>query len=106
MNKEQFLKVALSGKPVVIVEYRSFKEDAISYRDKKSGQAVHRLIVKHAVEMGADQVQVTEWLPEGAKPGEAKSAFKKGQQCVLEITGMERQQGFYTCSGQLSPLES
>lgn len=106
MKQADLIKCVLAGKPLVVVEYRSFKEDAISYRDKKTGQAVHRLVLKHATEMGNDQVQVTEWLPPEAVAGQAKPAFSKGQKCVLELTGLERQQGFFTCQGQLTPLEA
>lgn len=105
MQKSEFIKLALEGKPVVLVEYRSHKEEEIRYRDKKTGNTVERLIVKHAVEMGAAQVSVSEWLPDGTKRGQAVPPFKKGQMAVLELRGMERQQGFFVAEGDLYPFE-
>lgn len=106
MNKDAFIQGALDGKPLVLVEYRSFKEETLRYRDKKTGQAVERLVIKHAVEMGGNQVQVGEWLPDTAKPGQAQPPFKKGSVCVLQFEGFEREQGFYRATGQLFPYEA
>lgn len=106
MLQSEFIKSALEGKPVVLVEYRSFKVEHISYRDKKTGNAVSRDIVKHAVEMGDSQVSVSEWVPEGVKPESIKPPFNKGQRVVLELRGMERQQGFFVAEGNLWPFES
>jgi len=105
MKQRDLIKHVLAGKPLVIVEYRSFKEDTIRYRDKKTGNTIERIIIKHAVEMGANQVSVTEWLPDDAKPGMAKPPFTKGQRVILELEGMEREQAFYKASGTLFLLE-
>jgi hypothetical protein len=106
MLQAEFIAQALAGKPVVLVEYRSFKQEEIRYRDKKTGAAVERQIVKHAVEMGGAQVQISEWLPEGTKPGTAQPPFKKGHMAVLEIHGMRAEQGFYRAEGNLFPYEA
>jgi len=90
---------------MVLVEYRSFKEDKIRYRDKKTGNSVEQYILKHAVEMGVTQMLVSEWLPNDYKPGTATSQFRKGERAVLELEGMEPQQGFYKASGKLYPFE-
>jgi len=108
VNKTEFVKLALSGKPVVLVEYRSFKEETLRYRVKAgptAGQAVTRLILKHSVEMGETQVSVSEWLPDDAKPGVAQPPFKKSQMAVLELKGMTQEQGFYKAEGTLFPYD-
>lgn len=105
MQKTQFIELALTGKPLVLVEYRSFKEEEIRFRDKKTGNAVQRLILKHAVEMAGAQVQISEWLPEETKAGTATPPFRKGAMAVLEIQGMRQEQGFYRAEGALYPYE-
>lgn len=108
MIQKEFIDKVLDGSPLVLVEYRSHKEDTIRYRVKsgpQTGQSVERLIIKHAVEMGNIQVQVTEWLPEGTKPGVAVPPFKRGQKAVLELQGMENNGGIYKASGNLFPFE-
>lgn len=105
MLKSVFIEQALAGKPLVLVEYRSFKEEQIRYRDKKTQATVERLIMKHAVEMGGAQVQISEWLPDDAKPGESKPPFTKGAMAVLEIRGMKQEQGFFKAEGALYPFD-
>jgi len=105
MDQKAFVKAALEGKPVVLVEYRSFKPDKISYRDKKTGQAIEQLIVKHGVEMGELQVQVAEWMPQGTTEAQVKPPFAKGAKAVLLIEGMTQEQGFFKAKGQLFPYE-
>lgn len=109
MKQSEFIEKALAGSPIVLVEYRSFKEDTIRYRVKagpQMGQSVERLVIKHSVEMGALQVQVTEWLPEGTKPGAAQPPFKKGNMAVLELQAMSANNGQYSASGSLYPFEA
>lgn len=105
MKKTEFVNAALEGKPVVLVEYRSFKIENITYRDKKTQQTISRDIVKHAVEMGDSQVSVSEWVPAGVDAKTIKPPFNKGQRVVLELRGMERQQGFYVAEGNLWPFD-
>lgn len=105
MQQKEFITQALAGKPLVLVEYRAFKQEEIRYRDKKTQATVERQIIKHAVEMGGAQVQISEWLPEGTKPGSAQPPFKKGHMAVLEIQGMRQEQGFYRAEGNLYPYE-
>lgn len=105
MKQADMIKRILSGEPIVVVEYRAFKPDTIRYRDKKSGAAVERHVIKHSVEMGDMQVQVTEWLPDGVDLGTVKPTFSKGQRLALKLNGMEPNQGFYQATGDLIPLE-
>lgn len=106
MKQSQFIEAALMGKPLVLVEYRSFKEEQIRYRDKKTNATVERLIMKHAVEMAGAQVQISEWLPDDAKPGQSVPPFAKGSMAVLEIRGMKQEQGFFKAEGALYPFEA
>jgi len=105
MKSSEFVRLALAGSPVVLVEYRSFKEEQIRYRDKKTNATIERLIVKHAVEMGGVQMQISEWLPEEAKPGQSVPPYKKGQPAVLEIRGLKQEQGFFKAEGNLYPFD-
>jgi len=108
MNKTTFIQKVLEGNPLVLVEYRSFKEDSIRYRVKtgpQAGQAVERVVIKHAVEMGASPVMVTEWLPEGTAKGTAVPPFKKGSYAVLELRGMTNDNGTYKAEGTLWPYD-
>lgn len=106
MKQDELIKRVLAGEPLIVVEYRSFKIDAIRYRDKQTQQTVARNIVKHGIEMGDAQVSVTEWLPDGTDLKTVNPAFAKGEKCVLKLRGMEPQQGFYNASGELLKLDS
>jgi len=105
MKQSVLIEQILLGKPLVLVEYRSHKEEEIRYRDKKTQATVQRLILKHAVEMGGAQVQISEWLPDDAKPGQSVPPFAKGSFAVLEIRGMKQEQGFFKAEGALYPYE-
>lgn len=105
MTQEQLFAEILKGKPLILVEYRGCKPDTIKYRDKKSGNAVERVVAKHSVEMGDAQVMVTEWMDDGVKADAIKSPFSKGERCILELEGMEPMQGFFKAAGQLHSFE-
>jgi len=105
MTQQELVSEILKGRPLVLVEYRSFKEDVIRYRDKKTGNAIEQSILKHSVEMGSSQVLVSEWLPQDHKKGTASSPYRKGEIVAFEIEGMESQQGFYKAQGKLLPFQ-
>jgi len=106
MNEATILKSVLAGVPMVVVEYRSFKIETISYSDKKSGMKVSKPIVKHAIELADTQASIAEWLPDGTDLTQVKPIFKKGERCVLRIEGVENVQGFASIRGKLEPFET
>jgi len=107
MKQAEILKAVLSGVPVVVVEYRAFKLEEISYADKKQGgMRVTKPIVKHAIELGDTQASIAEWLPDGVKLSDIKPTFKKGDKCVLRIEGVENVSGFASIRGKLEPFET
>lgn len=107
MNKAQFVEAALSGKPIIIVEYRAFKHEVIKFRDKSSvtGQMIEKDTVAHSCEAGDMQMRVSEWLPDGADVTKLKAPFAKGQKCAFLIKGMQQDKGFFRAQGELLPYE-
>jgi len=105
MKQTELVKNVLAGVPCVVVEYRGFKLETISYADKKSGMRVSKPLVKHAIEMQDTQAAITEWLPDGVNVADVKPHFKKGDKCVLRIDGVENIQGFASIKGKLEPFE-
>jgi len=106
MKESDLLKNVLAGRPVVVVEYRSFKLDQLRFADKRQGGSmVTKPIVKHGIELRDTQASITEWLPDGFEVKQAKPTFKKGDRCVLTIQGIETVQGFASIKGVLEPLE-
>jgi len=106
MNQETLIKNVLAGKPCVVVEYRSFKLDTITYIGKKSGVRESKPVIKHAIELADTQAAITEWLPDGADLAQVKPNFKKGEKCVLTLEGIETVQGFASIKGKLEPLDA
>jgi len=105
MKEQDVITRVLAGNPTVIAEYRRFREDTLKWRDKQTGRSVERQVVKHSLEVGEMQCVLMEWLPDGAKPGEAKPAHKKGDRVVVSLKGMEREGDFYAITGEITPLE-
>lgn len=106
MNKQQIADAILAGKPVVVVEYRSFKIDEIRYNDKKTGARVKRDIVKHGLELAGKPCVLTEWLPDGTNLEIIKPQFRKGENCVLEIEELAGDRDTLTARGSLAPYEA
>jgi len=106
MKEAEVIKHVLAGKPVVIVEYRSYKLDTIAYVDKRTGSRVSKPVVKHAIELGDTQAAIAEWLPDGVDLTMVKPQFTKGQRCVLTLQGIEQVQGFASIRGTLEPFEA
>lgn len=105
MKTADITKHVLAGVPCVVVEYRSFGIEKISYVDKRSGTRVEKPMIKHKIEMADTQASISEWLPDGANLADVKPHFKKGDKCVLRIQGVESVQGFAQIKGTLEPLE-
>jgi len=106
MTQKEFIEAALAGKPIIIVEYRSFKLETIKFRDKSSvtGQMIEKDTVAHACEAGDMQMRITEWLPDGADVKNLKAPFAKGQKCAFLIKGMQQDKGFFRAQGELVPV--
>lgn len=107
MKKQAVLNSVLAGNLLLIAEYRSFKVEPISYRDKKNGNMMHRFIAKHSLEAGDNQLQVADFMPDdyNHEKAPAVAPFKKGTLCVLAVDTFKQEKGFISASGELTPLE-
>jgi len=99
------------GQILAVAEYRGFRLECIRYRDKKTGAAVSAPIVTHAVELGAQQAKVSEWLPDGTPVDDKGLAtnyqpqFKKGDQIVIKVESLKNERGSFTINGTMFKLE-
>lgn len=105
MKQSEFIRGVLAGKPAIVVEYRQFKMEPITYRDTKSGAMVTKDTVAHGVEAGDLQVRVSEWIPDGVDAKTLKPAFEKGTKCILVIKSLNTDKGVLRAQGELIPLE-
>jgi len=101
----------LQGAFIVVAEFRGFKLEKMAWRDKKTGNRVSAPIVVYALEVGGQQVKVTEWMPDDTKVGpdgvatEFVPKHKKGDQVIWEIEALENDYGAYSGKGKIHSLE-
>jgi len=100
MKNEAILKAMAEGRMFMICEFRSAEGDEMKWSDDK-GRARHANIMKYNLESGALAFQLTEFLPDDAKPEDFKVPFTKGQPVVAEITAYSVSKGVKRCSGTL-----
>lgn len=105
--QERFLQGAI----IAMAEFRGFKLDKIGWRDKKTGARASAPIIVYYIEVGGQQVMVTEWLPDDTKVGPDGVALdyvckhKKGDVVVWQIKGFEDNYGTLSGKGELHSLE-
>jgi len=99
------------GAFIAIAEFRAYKLEKIGWRDKKNGNRVSAPVVVYSIEVGGNQVKVTEWMPDDTKVGpdglalEFQCKHKKGDLIVFEIDSLENDYGVYSARGKLHQLE-
>jgi len=109
-KEKQVIERFLAGAFIVMAEYRGFKVESMSWRDKKTGGRVSAPIAIHAVEVGDVQLKVTEWLPDDT-PKDASgqpqvaSKHKKGERVVVKLDSLEVQSGMHQARGSIHPVE-
>jgi len=90
MKKDMFIKEALAGKPLIIVEYRATETGEIRRSVPKAGEAATMPIIKHKVIVGNDSFEVAEFPPDGTKLSEVKAPYKARDLVVFEVASMEK----------------
>lgn len=104
MTLKQAVEAFEAGKPVLLVEYRSSMCGMMEWRDKTTGKALKAPKLTHNVELGVLSVLVSERVSEDLIPEQYNPPFKKGQRCVLHVTGFTQEKGSYKASGKLEAL--
>lgn len=93
MTKEDMFKLVLSGRPVLLVEYRATETDSVNRKVVKAGESATMPVVKHKVLVGNDSWEVTEFLPDGADLNAAKKpphGAVMRDLLVVEVRSMEK----------------
>jgi len=104
MTQKQAIESWLRGVPLLCVEFRSFKVETPTMRDKETGRAVSRVVARYALEMGGDSVTITEWMADGTDPAKVLCAMKKGDLGVLHVESLIREKGLLTGRGKFEPF--
>lgn len=89
MKESEFIKKALSGTPLIVVEYRATETDEVRRKVVKVGESSVMPMVKHKVLVGNDSFEIGEFLPDGAKLSEVKAPYAPRDLVVFEVTTME-----------------
>jgi len=89
MKEAQFIKDALAGRPLIVVEYRATETDTIRRKVVKAGEASTMPIIKHKVLSGNDSFEVAEFLPDGSNLSEVKPPFAFRDLVVFEVDSRE-----------------
>lgn len=107
MKKSQITPAVMAGNLLIVAEYRSFKVETITYRDKKTGNMLTRFIAKHSCEAGDSQFQVAEFLPDDYSHDKNPMSrpFPKGQSVVVLVESFTQEKGFISVSGDMQALE-
>lgn len=102
ITKENLLQLATllaGGAILAVAEYRTCTARKMEFAEEnkktgeKTGKMITRKLVEHGVEVGNEQITVTEWLPDDADIATYKTSCSKGEPCVVEISGFSRQYG-------------
>lgn len=89
MKKAEFSKLALSGKPLLVVEYREMQLDEVRRKVAKVGEAATMPIIKHKVLVGNDSWEIGEFLKDGVDAKTIKAPFQMRDLVVVEVKSME-----------------
>lgn len=108
MKQPELMKRVLEGELCLVAEYRGTLEDEITMRDKATGASRKSEIMKHSLECGAKQIQLTQWPERGtsAFPDNYKSPFKKGDKVVCFVNNWSEKAGVIRAGGELHVLET
>lgn len=104
MTKKTAVELFQQGHPLLVVEYRSGSAEAVKYRDKETGRDAGFDLATHNVEAGNLTLQVSDFLPDGAKITDWVQPFKKGTLCVLRLKSLRTEKGVHKASGVLESL--
>jgi len=90
MTKEEFVKIVLTGRPVILVEYRSANPDTIRRKVVKAGESAEMPLIKHKVLVGDDSWEVAEFLDDGKSLKDYKVQFVSRDIVAFELESMEK----------------
>jgi len=90
MKESEFVANVLAGKPLLLVEYRSFVADEIVRKVPKAGQSATMPIIKHKVLLGDDSWELGEFLDDGQEVKSYKSQFRARDLVAVQVETMEK----------------
>jgi len=99
-NIQHIATLVAGGSILAVAEYRTCSARKLEFAEEKKGVAtgkqVTRKIVEHGVELGNEQVTVSEWLPDDADISAVKAPAAKGEPVLVEVGQFSRKYGI-TC---------
>jgi len=101
ITKENIMHIGqlLAGCKILAVgEYRTMTARELNFTDKETQQKKTRKLIEHGIEVGDQQLNVTEWLPDDATLSAVKRPCEKGEPVVVEVSGFSRQWGITAAS--------
>jgi len=101
MKEQDFIKAVLSGRPLVLVEYRSTETDVINRKVVKTGQSAVMPIIKHKVLVGDNSYELPEFPEEGADLTKYVSPYVQRDTLVVNVLTMEQTKWGSRMSGDI-----
>lgn len=96
-NVHHIATLVANGAILAIAEYRTCKGRTIEFDEKKkgvpTGKRLERKMVEHGVEIGTEQITVSQWLPDDADLEKIVAPAGKGEPVLVEIEQFSRQYG-------------
>lgn len=96
-NMEHIASLIVGGSIMCLAEYRTCSVRKLEFAEEKkgvlTGKQVVRKIVEHGVEVGSEQITVSEWLPDDADITAVKPPAEKGEPVLIEIAQFSRKYG-------------
>lgn len=96
-NIQHIAQLVAGGAILAMGEYRTCAARKLEFDEVKkgvpTGKRVSRKMVEHGVELGNEQMTVSEWLPDDADLDAVKPPAAKGEPVLIEIGQFSRQFG-------------
>jgi len=96
-NLAHLATLVAGGSIIAVAEYRTCAGRNLIFDEQKkgvpTGRKVQRKLIEHGVEIGTEQITVSEWLPDDADMSNLKPPAAKGELVVVEIGQFSRQYG-------------
>lgn len=106
MTQKQAIESFLSGKPLLVVEYRSSKAERIKWRDKESRAVMEAPLLRFSCEAADGTAYViNQRVPDTFDETKYVPPFAKGARVILEFVSMTIERGIVHFQGSISELE-
>lgn len=92
-------KMFLRGDTVVIAEFRSYKCEDRTWRDKQTGRATTGTFLFHSVEIGSRACSFVERPPDGVTEANYQWPYSKGQRVLIRLDSMVTEKGHTSIRG-------